>query len=290
MGVLGNSIQNIHWGQPAYVLAALSIIILAVFSGKKFRSSPMGIASAIFGGIGFIVAGWLGIFTFSIALSYRLFHKLKAPKQFWVTLFSSFTIFALLSYGILKIDPQAGVERKNGNLGGVFLIMNDSITWLAEHAIDLLLIIFIIIVLVGLFLLRKRIRKNNPYKGYGGKVSADQMYKGLKNPDMKVIPESQRDPVRVFSLSMRKKKLEDQKGMCRYASQSYHPNWEPYREGIQWEGDHIIPHAVGGATNYKNLQMLCADCNSAKSSLMFDKADEAVEKRWKKGSNFTAEK
>ena len=34
-----------------------------------------------------------------------------------------------------------------------------------------------------------------------------------------------------------------------------------------YEGDHIIPWAKGGKTNYDNLQVLCKDCHYKKSTL-----------------------
>jgi 5-methylcytosine-specific restriction endonuclease McrA len=32
--------------------------------------------------------------------------------------------------------------------------------------------------------------------------------------------------------------------------------------------DHILPVALGGATSIENLQILCADCNCAKSDAL----------------------
>lgn len=63
---------------------------------------------------------------------------------------------------------------------------------------------------------------------------------------------------RQFSKAMKEKKYIEQNGIC--------PICGKHHALSSMEGDHIIPWRDGGKTTYNNLQMLCKDCNSRKSS------------------------
>lgn len=63
--------------------------------------------------------------------------------------------------------------------------------------------------------------------------------------------------VRAFSENMKRKKYEEQKGIC--------PVCGKHHEYKEMEGDHIIAWKDGGKTEYNNLQMLCKHCNRTKS-------------------------
>jgi len=52
-------------------------------------------------------------------------------------------------------------------------------------------------------------------------------------------------------------KLQEQNNICKHCKMSKE----------HYEGDHIIPWAKGGKTNYDNLQVLCKDCHYKKSAL-----------------------
>lgn len=64
--------------------------------------------------------------------------------------------------------------------------------------------------------------------------------------------------IRTFSDSQKRKKYEEQSGICPICGEHY--------EYEEMEGDHIIPWKDGGKTDYNNLQMLCKKCNRTKSS------------------------
>lgn len=63
--------------------------------------------------------------------------------------------------------------------------------------------------------------------------------------------------LRSFSDKEKKKKYNEQHGMCPYCGKHF--------EEDQMEGDHILPWHDGGKTVYENLQMLCKKCNRTKS-------------------------
>lgn len=63
--------------------------------------------------------------------------------------------------------------------------------------------------------------------------------------------------IRNFSESQKRKKYEEQNGICPICGEHY--SFE------EMEGDHIIPWRDGGKTDYNNLQMLCKKCNRTKS-------------------------
>lgn len=281
MGIVTDFLVKIDWGDPSLVLAGVSFLILVVFSGKKFRTSTMGVLSTIFGAGGFLLAGWVGVFTFSLAVAYRTFYRLKGKQQFFVTVVAGFVLFSVLSFLIAKVDPEAAAERRDSPTGSVAAKITDTVGVVADNAGKVFFAVAGVGVLVALLVVLRKYRRKNPYRRMGLNVDTDQMYRGMVNPNLTPVSEANRDPERSFPAKMRAMKLKEQKGYCAYARLSVHPNWEPYREGVQWEGDHIVPHAVGGATNFVNLQMLCADCNSAKSSKMFDEAERAVEARWR---------
>lgn len=64
--------------------------------------------------------------------------------------------------------------------------------------------------------------------------------------------------LREFDDKMKRKKYEEQKGICPLCSQHY--------EFTEMQGDHIVPWSRGGKTVYENLQMLCRLCNNTKSN------------------------
>ena len=63
--------------------------------------------------------------------------------------------------------------------------------------------------------------------------------------------------LREFDDKMKRKKYEEQKGICPFCKEHF--------EFSEMEGDHIIPWSKGGKTVYENLQMLCRMCNNTKS-------------------------
>ena len=63
--------------------------------------------------------------------------------------------------------------------------------------------------------------------------------------------------LRTFSDSLKQKMYEKQKGVCSKCDNHFTLS--------QMEADHIIPWSKGGATVESNGQMLCIDCNRAKS-------------------------
>ena len=63
--------------------------------------------------------------------------------------------------------------------------------------------------------------------------------------------------LREFDDRMKRKKYEEQKGICPFCKEHF--------EFSEMEGDHIIPWSKGGKTVYENLQMLCRMCNNTKS-------------------------
>lgn len=64
--------------------------------------------------------------------------------------------------------------------------------------------------------------------------------------------------LREFDDKMKRKKYEEQKGICPLCGQHY--------EFTEMQGDHIVPWSRGGKTVYENLQMLCRLCNNTKSN------------------------
>lgn len=64
--------------------------------------------------------------------------------------------------------------------------------------------------------------------------------------------------IRAFSESMKRKKYEEQGGICPHCSENFELDY--------MEGDHITPWSEGGKTEDGNLQMLCKECNRRKSN------------------------
>lgn len=62
--------------------------------------------------------------------------------------------------------------------------------------------------------------------------------------------------IRAFTDSQKRKKYEEQKGICPICGEHF--------EIDEMEGDHIIAWKDGGKTDYNNLQMLCKKCNRTK--------------------------
>ena len=83
-------------------------------------------------------------------------------------------------------------------------------------------------------------------------TSVKGIYEYLLDSDQKHLS------LRKFDEKEKRRKFEDQKGIC--VSCQKHCTFE------QMEGDHIIPWSKGGHTIYNNLQMLCKKCNGQKSS------------------------
>jgi hypothetical protein len=275
-------VSDVNWGQPNLLLAAVAAGLMMLFSTKKKRKTIAWVVSAIAAGTGFLLSGWVGVLTLSMAISYRVFQPLKAPWQAIITWTAGLSAFALFTWLIQLADPKAADERSQGNTSGFFGWINTVTDFVATNTWWLAVCAIGGLVATIYVYWKMHAKVGNPYRNMGAEISADMMYNGVRNKDLKPLPESRRDPARTFSAKVREEKLGEQDGLCAYQLKvSQHPRWEPYRSGIQWEGDHIIPHAAGGATNYVNLQVLCADCNSAKSSKCGDLATEAVVARWK---------
>ena len=281
-------VSSVNWGEPSILLAIVAAFACFLVPSKnitrgKRKNLNVRTVLAVVAGSGFLISGWLGILTFSITLTYLILNWFKDPKFYLYPIFSLVT-FLLFSTFIVRTDPNAGQENRNGNLGGVWGTIIDTTNTVGEKAPTFFAATLVVALIIGGVFFYLRQRKRNVYRNLGLDINPDQMYNGIVNKDLRTLPESQRDPKRSFPAQMRAKKLKSQKGYCAYAHISSHPQWEPYRQGIQWEGDHVIPWAVGGATNFVNLQMLCADCNSAKSSKMFKEAERSVDKMWKEKS------
>jgi len=285
MNSFKQSIVNINWGAPNIILAVLAVTILIIFSSKKNRTTPTYLLSALLGGVGFLISGWLGVLTIAMAFSYRFFQKLSSPWQAIITWTAGLSAFAFITWLIQSIDPKAAKERTNGSLSGVFKTISDTTDMVANNR-TLLISVFVGGAVLTMFTFwRMRRKAKFPYLGQGVSIDREMMFQGIVNPNLETIPAANRDPQRTFSSKMRKTMLDEQQGICRYQpTVNGHPKWEPYRAGIQWEGDHIVPHAAGGATNQTNLQMLCADCNSAKSSKFGPAAIKAIENMWSEKS------
>jgi len=265
---------------PNLLLVAISIFLLIFLSSKKRRFTPTYLASAIFGGAGFLLSGWVGILTFVLALCYRIFQGLKSPWQALITFTAGTAFFSLTALALQRLLPEQA--RGGENVEGLWGDVTKTVNGVATNTTILWVLFAISASAALLFAWKMRQQQKYPYRGLGRNVERDMMYGGIENPNLVTLPENQRDPQRSFTAKMRKEKLDEQGGICFYQIQvTQHPRWEPYRSGVQWEGDHIIPHAAGGATSYANLQVLCADCNSAKSDAYGQKAIQKIQKKWK---------
>ena len=69
--------------------------------------------------------------------------------------------------------------------------------------------------------------------------------------------------LREFDDKMKRKKYEEQKGICPLCKGT--PNENKVWDYSEMQGDHIIPWSRGGKTTMDNLQMLCRYCNNTKS-------------------------
>ena len=286
MDAIKQAIVDIDWGQPSIQLAILAAVLLVLFSSRKKRLSCMYIMSAALGAAGFLLSGWLGVATFTLALSYRIFQPLKAPWQAIITWGAGLSGFVALTLLIQKVDPHAADESTKGTFSGFFGFLTKSTDFIATNKVLLILCLVggAAVGGYGFYLMRRRAKY--PYLGLGNKVDRDMMYNGMSNPNLEIIPEHMRDPQRTFSKKMRDEKLDVQDGICAYQHQlAAHPKWEAYRSGIAWEGDHIVPWAAGGATSMENLAIICSFCNSAKSDKYGKAAEDAIEKMWEKRGN-----
>ena len=63
--------------------------------------------------------------------------------------------------------------------------------------------------------------------------------------------------IRIFSDNQKRKKYEEQKGICVLCKEKF--------DFEKMEADHITPWVEGGKTNLENCQMLCRECNRRKS-------------------------
>lgn len=276
-------LQNIHWGQPNIYLFLATLLALYIFAPKKKRRTFMYLLTTVTGAVGFLAGGWYGLLTLSIAVCYRLFQNWRAPWQAIVTWTSATAMFTGLTLLIQTLDPDARKEIREGSYTGFGRKLVEMVDASIQNSVLLIALTVGGIAGTAWLMWWLKQKRTNPYRGMGKNVHADMMYMGRPNPDLQPIPETERDPKRSFPLPMRKEKLSEQKGLCAYQKRiKNHPTWEPYRSGVQWHGDHIIPHALGGATSYPNLQILCADCNSAKTDAYGELAIQKVEDSWKR--------
>lgn len=276
MNAVTDAVRAIDWGQPQYLLAAAAVLVAYLAGGRKRRKTTSHRVSSLAAGAGFVLSGWAGLLTVAMAVSYRVFQSVTGPKQAWFTWLGGLAGFTSAAWAVHAIDPKAGREASRGRLGGLLGSLYDFASLLAARPLLSLAVV------AGISGLTWWARKQRKTAGYKDVLSPDRMYNGIRNPTLKTLPEQQRDPQRTFSVKMRQEQLKEQRGICAYQNRvSGHPKWEPYRSGVQWEGDHIVPHAAGGATNQANLQVLCADCNSGKGDKGGQHALRAVEARWR---------
>lgn len=267
--------------QPTWLLAGIALALLIVLSSRRRRFSPTYLLSAGFGAAGFVLSGWVGLLTFLLALSYRVFQRLRAPWQLLITVTAAVSAWAGT---VLLLDHYHRAPEHPTAVRGddAWSRTTDTVTAIATTSALLWACLACGAVLTTVFARRMRLQSKYPYRGLGMDADRAMMYGGLLNPNLVTLPEGKRDPRRTFPASMREERLDEQGGVCAYQARvSAHPRWEPYRSGVQWHADHIVPWASGGATDYPNLQILCADCNSAKSDAYGVKAMKKVERRWR---------
>lgn len=273
---------SINLNEPNLLLAGAALGVLILAAAGKRRWTFMYLVSASFGAAGFLLSCWVGIATFTLALSYRIFQRLRAPWQALVTVSVGLAGFA----GLVLLLDAAGVTSlrrdKRPKDGGLWADITAAVNNVATSPPLLWACLLGGAAATAVIVWRMRLAAKYPYRGLGQGADPDMMYRGITNPNLVTLPVDDRDPRRTFTAKMREQKLDTQGGVCAYQARvPNHPRWEPFRSGVQWEGDHIIPWAAGGATNLPNLQILCADCNSAKSDAYGDKAMKKVQRRWK---------
>lgn len=85
------------------------------------------------------------------------------------------------------------------------------------------------------------------------------------------MPKDKRDPVRVFTSTIKREAAEMAGGRCEGTRVI-----RCRRRGNDLHGDHWYPHSRGGATTPVNLVMLCPKCNRRKSDKIPTSAETTV--------------
>jgi hypothetical protein len=87
--------------------------------------------------------------------------------------------------------------------------------------------------------------------------------------EAELIPQ---DPQRFFTPEQRRQILERANNLCECRQCSQHPEAGPpcgtELTSVNFQADHIIPHAANGQTTLENSQALCSGCNARKGSSM----------------------
>jgi len=279
VGFVSDAVAGVDWGAPSVVLAAVAAVLLYVLGGKRQRRSVSYVVSAGLGAAGFLISGWIGVATASMAVSYRIFQSLRAPWQAIITWTAGLTIFTSITLAITALDPASTRERAASGPGG-WIDSTVGVTEDVATSLALSVAVLVASVVVTVFVWRKRglvLASVRTTEGYPPAF----FYQGRANPALKTIPEQQRDPRRQFTAAQRREILKKQDGLCAYQTEvREHPQWESFRSGISWETDHIVPHSAGGLTDSPNGQVLCASCNRAKGNTVGVEARQRAARYW----------
>lgn len=106
----------------------------------------------------------------------------------------------------------------------------------------------------------ERLKKNNPEK-YLEYKSTNKLNNKLRN---KNIPGSHTTE----EWRELKKQLGDQCLCCRKTKEELESLYEENRSPLQ--RDHVVPISLGGTNYITNIQILCSECNNAKSNYVYD--------------------